>query len=174
MRVLISSLLMKQPESNGSGGRVSEPLEVAPAIPAVFEFYGEPIFSFPNSQVVRQSNWGNREKSATICEVAVPVLPHGLMVKTAIYARLDEKTDGDRIVPEVGKPTAKTLGFMDPDARDRFMAHVEKAVDGWTGYDKAYESAVKLLTRKAVVTDAKGAPIQASGRMQPRLVAKPA
>lgn len=131
--------------------------------------FGDVIFSVPANQKVMRSRFGAQNKQIAVADVAVPVLASGMLVNTTIWATLEEKTDGDLITPSIGKPSSRVVKFMDSDHADRFMGHVDSQLGGWTGYDRAYDQAVKALLAP------EGSKVTATGKpsnLQSRLVAK--
>lgn len=174
MRRLIAELLKGPDTTSGGPGRVNEP---APSTAS--KVFGEPIFSMPSSHTVARSRFGNAVKQCKICDVAVPILGTGIVVTSAMYARLEEKTDGNRIVADPpSKPSTKVVKFTDPAIAQEYQDHVEASVTEWNGAQTAWTAVEKAFEadgnpKAKLATNGKISPFQPRAVAAPRLVGKP-
>lgn len=134
-----------------------------PKTPIEGAIFGEPIFSLPRTQNVFEARG---RKSVCAVEVAVPILSCGLTVNASIWTRVEEKSDGIRIVPDVSMPRGGTVTASDPTDRQRFIDHIAEAASNWPSYDRAMDQAENMLMNGK----AKSTNVKAASALAPRLV----
>lgn len=149
---------------NGVETPDTDAVQVAPDAPVINEaaVYGEPLFSLPRNQSVYEARG---RKSVCAAEVAVPILSCGLTINASIWTRVEEKSDGIRIVPDVSMPRGGTVTASDPADRQRLIDHIAEAASNWTSYDRAMDQAENLL-----LNGKKSSNVKANAALQPRLV----
>lgn len=165
LSIVMFSLLMAKPDTS-SGGVIHNgtmmPNTDTPKEPTAVPLYGEPIISLPENASVSEKYGA---KSTAMLNVIIPIVSIGATVETTIWARLQNKSDGQVIEPSVGKP--KGMKFTSSEAKAAFDTAIADSLTAWEPhYTKAFDAACDRLLNGVPKTGINGK----ANPLAPRLV----
>lgn len=114
--------------------------------------FGPVNISVPVGMIpVYPPKWASGHTSTKICDVAVTL--GGFAIIGAMYGELRRENDGDACVP-VLRVSGKVFKPLNQAAKDSLDNHVDQALNQWSGWDYAYESARARLMEPLAVKQA--------------------